>query len=93
MAEDKRDLEVRGASVDEAIDAGLSQLGVARSDVIVEVVDEGGGGFLGIGGRDAIVRLKVLGRPKFEERKTEPVAVEAAEAVTDEAGEDQPCGR
>ncbi|MFN2223225.1 MAG: RNA-binding cell elongation regulator Jag/EloR [Candidatus Promineifilaceae bacterium] len=71
MAADERDLEVTGASVEEAIDQGLAQLGLARGDVIVEVVDEGSGGFLGIGGRDAVVRLKVLGRPRFEEKAPE----------------------
>ena len=80
MAADERDLEVRGSSVDEAIDAGLAQLGVARGDVIVEVVDEGSSGFLGIGGRDAVVRLKVLGRPKFEEKTTRPQQIEKASA-------------
>lgn len=78
MAADERDLEVKGASVEEAIDQGLAQLGVARSDVIVEVVDEGSGGFLGIGGRDAVVRLKVLGRPKFEEQAAEREGTAAA---------------
>jgi spoIIIJ-associated protein len=78
MAADKRDLEVQGASVDEAIDKGLAQLGVARNDVIVEVVDEGSSGFLGIGGRDAVVRLKVLGRPKFEDKAPRKVEVEQA---------------
>jgi len=74
MAADERDLEIHGASVEEAIDKGLAQLGVARNDVIVEVVDEGSAGFLGLGGRDAVVRLKVLGRPRFEEPAAEAAA-------------------
>jgi spoIIIJ-associated protein len=69
MAADERDLEVQGESVDDAIEKGLAQLGVARSDVIVEVVDEGSSGFLGIGGREAVIRLKVLGRPVFEAKQ------------------------
>jgi spoIIIJ-associated protein len=73
MAADERDLEVQGVTVDEAINNGLAQLGVGRSDVIVEVVDEGSSGFLGLGGREAVVRLKVLGQPKFEEPVAEPV--------------------
>ncbi len=89
MAANERDLEVKGASVEEAIDAGLAQLGVARSDVIVEVVDEGSSGFLGIGGRDAVVRLKVLGQPKFEEKTVapEPPAM-AAHGPADIEGEE-----
>ena len=73
MAADERDLEIQGASVEEAIENGLAQLGVERKDVIVEVVDEGSSGFLGLGGRDAMVRLKVLGQPKFEESAAELV--------------------
>ena len=52
-----KNLEVRGQTVEEAVEAGLSQLGLNRSDVIVDVVDEGNKGILGIGARDAIVRL------------------------------------
>lgn len=74
MAADERDLEIQGASVEEAINNGLAQLGVARNDVIVEVVDEGSSGFLGLGGRDAVVRLKVLGQPKFEKPAVEPAS-------------------
>lgn len=81
MAEDRRDLEISGPNVEEAIDKGLAQLGVARNDVIVEVVDEGSGGFLGIGGRDAVVRLKVLGQPKFEEKRIASPVDEPPDAV------------
>jgi spoIIIJ-associated protein len=84
MAADEHDLEVSGASVEKAIDEGLAQLGVARNDVIVEVVDEGGGGFLGIGGRDAVVRLKVLGQPKFEEKPTSAEVKSDSGSVADE---------
>ncbi|UCG22872.1 MAG: protein jag [Chloroflexota bacterium] len=89
MAADERDLEVQGATVEEAIENGLAQLGVARNDVIVEVVEEGSTGFLGLGGRDAVVRLKVLGQPKFAQPATEPapeqVARESEVAVSEPA--------
>lgn len=51
------DLEIRGANVEEAIEKGLAQLGLQRSDVIVDVVDEGSRGILGLGAREAVVRL------------------------------------
>jgi spoIIIJ-associated protein len=52
-------LEVIAATVDEAVAQGLAQLGLAKDAVEVEVLDVGGKGFLGIGGRQARVRLTV----------------------------------
>jgi spoIIIJ-associated protein len=50
-------VEARGTSVEEAIASGLSELGQAREEVDVEVIDEGRRGLLG---RKAHVRLTVL---------------------------------
>jgi spoIIIJ-associated protein len=63
MSQNKREVEVRGADVNAAIDKGLAQLGVGRNDVIIEVVDEGSKGLLGIGSRDAVVRLTSMIAP------------------------------
>ena len=52
-------LEIQGGDVEKAIQAGLAQLNLSREDVEVEVLDEGSSGFLGIGGRDAMVQLRV----------------------------------
>ncbi len=90
MAADERDLEVQGASVDEAIDKGLAQLGAARGDVIVEVVDEGSSGFLGIGGREAVVRLKVLGRPKFGGQPAKPISEDTTADVQETVEDSKP---
>jgi spoIIIJ-associated protein len=57
----ENDLEIRGQTVEEAIEAGLSQLGLDRSDVIIDVIDEGSKGILGIGVREAVVRLVPMG--------------------------------
>ncbi len=46
-------------SVEEAIEMALSELGVSEDMVTVEVLDEGGKGFLGLGGKDASVRVTV----------------------------------
>jgi spoIIIJ-associated protein len=86
MLVEKRELEVRGDNVDKAIEAGLAQLKLSRQDVSIEVLDEGSSGFLGLGGRDAIVRLTVKAKPVVEtkpvqetfEKKPEPTAVTAA---------------
>jgi spoIIIJ-associated protein len=52
-------LEVIAATVDEAVAQGLIQLNLTKDEVDVEVLDAGGKGFLGIGGRQARVRLTV----------------------------------
>ncbi len=77
MSETKREIEVRGPDVESAIEAGLAQLGIGRSDVIIEVVDEGSRGLLGIGSRDAVVRLTPLTVPA---PKPAPAAVAAVPA-------------
>lgn len=59
----KREIEARGADVEKAIEAGLQKLGVSRSEVIIDVVDEGSRGLLGIGSREAVVRLTSLSAP------------------------------
>jgi spoIIIJ-associated protein len=67
----KREVEVRGADVEKAIETGLQKLGVSRSDVIIDVIDEGSRGLLGIGSREAVVRLVSLASPE-PARKPEP---------------------
>jgi spoIIIJ-associated protein len=49
--------DVTAASVDEAIILGLTRLVATRDEVDIEVLDEGSRGFLGIGARDAHVRI------------------------------------
>lgn len=53
----KTTLEVIAQTVEEAIERGLSQLGIQRDAVEVEILDSGSKGFLGLGGRQARVRL------------------------------------
>ncbi|MGC9395030.1 MAG: RNA-binding cell elongation regulator Jag/EloR [Anaerolineae bacterium] len=48
---------VTAASVDEAIILGLTRLMATRDEVDIEVLDEGSHGFLGIGAREASVRI------------------------------------
>ena len=50
-----------GATVDEAIEAALSELGCTKEQVTIEVVEEGTeGGFLGLGRKDAEVKVTVI---------------------------------
>ena len=54
-------LEKIAPNVEEAIAQGLAELGLDQAAVEVEVLDEGSRGLLGIGGRQARVRLTVKG--------------------------------
>jgi spoIIIJ-associated protein len=56
-------IETTGETVEEAIEAGLLELGVRPSEVIVEVLEEPIKGIMGLESRPARVRLEVLARP------------------------------
>lgn len=58
-----RQVETTGRTVEEAIDRALSELGADRDDVEIEVVATGSRGMLGLGARDAIVRVILKDRP------------------------------
>jgi spoIIIJ-associated protein len=53
----KREIEARGSDVEAAISSGLVSLRAGRDEVEIEVLDRGSKGLLGIGARDAVVRL------------------------------------
>ncbi len=46
-----------GKNLDEAINEGLAELGLTREEAEIEIIDEGSKGFLGIGGKEACVRI------------------------------------
>ena len=51
-------VDVSAKTVDEAVEKALAQLGLDRSQVDVEVIKEGRGGILGIGGEEARVVVR-----------------------------------
>ena len=54
----KKSLTKSAKTVDEAVRLALDEIGKDRSEVTVDVIKEGSGGFLGlIGGKDAVVRV------------------------------------
>lgn len=57
--EHRANLEIIAPTVDEAIQKGLDDLGLDLDKVDIQVLDEGGGGLFGLGGRQARVRLVV----------------------------------
>ncbi|MCJ7744345.1 MAG: protein jag [Dehalococcoidales bacterium] len=57
-------LEMRGKTVEEAVQRALHQLGVSRDEVEVSVVREGKSGILGFGAEDAIIQVTPIPKPK-----------------------------
>jgi len=92
MSQQKREFEARAESVEEAIEIGLAALGMKRDEVTVEVLDEGSRGLLGIGSRNATVRLTAVNAPlPPEEPEPEPEpepVVEEVVAVEEEKEEE-----
>jgi spoIIIJ-associated protein len=79
MSQEKTTLEIIAPSVEEAVARGLEQLGLPKDAVAVEVLDNGSRGLLGIGGRQARVRLSL------KEVEAAPV-VSSATSVKPEQG-------
>jgi len=61
MTDSSPSVEIIAPTVEEAVARGAEELGVSADRVLVEVIDEGGPGFLGASPRQARVRLTVLG--------------------------------
>jgi spoIIIJ-associated protein len=66
-------VERSAASVEEALDAALAELGISEQEARVEILQEPRGGFLGLGGQGAIVRVTRI----------------AGSGLTEPAGEDE----
>ena len=78
-----RETEARGPSVEDAVEAALSELGATEQEVRVEVVQEPKGGFLGVGGQEAVVRVRVTAREEIDMDALEEQADTAADFVED----------
>jgi spoIIIJ-associated protein len=72
-------LEVIAPTVEEAIQQGLSQLGLTADAVSVEVLDSGSKGLFGLGGRQVRVLLTV-GAPEVPASKPDPKPAPAKKA-------------
>lgn len=66
--------EQRAKNVNDAIAAALKELGAAEDEVEIEVIDEGAKGFLGIGARDAVVKVSIKGSAASSAKKSEKSA-------------------
>lgn len=76
-------LEIIAPTVEEAIEQGLSQLGLTADAVSVEVLDSGSKGLFGLGGRQVRVLLKV-GSPD------QPASIPDAKPVSAKKAESKP---
>lgn len=56
-------LEMTGKTVDDALEAALKKLNAEKDDVDVEIIDEGSKGFLGIGNKDAKIKVTLRNNP------------------------------
>ncbi len=83
MTLDYVEIEVKAKSVDLAVEAAMQELGVTdRDDIDVQVITEPVKGFLGMGGQDAVVRVKrrPAKRRRTRKRRGErPVSSETTE--------------
>jgi spoIIIJ-associated protein len=57
------EIERSAPSVEEALEAALEELGATEQQVVVQIVQEPRGGFLGVGSQDAVVRVRLKNRP------------------------------
>ncbi len=82
-------VEVRGKSVDIAVEAGLQELGLENAEQAdVEVLQEPERGFLGMGGKDALVRLKA--KPKKRRSRNRSRSKPSSAKSTDTKASGQP---
>lgn len=68
-SDDRKSVEIRAQTVDEAVARGLVRLGgLSRAEVLIEVIEEPRSGLLGFGASDALVRITMLAPGEVPER-------------------------
>ncbi len=90
-SEKKASVEILARTVEEAIDRGLSELGLRRDQVEVEIINPGRSGVLGFGAEEARVRITALPEepalgkelPQREPAVAESLPEEAVEPATE----------
>jgi spoIIIJ-associated protein len=76
------EVERSAPSVEEAIEAALADLGATEQEVVVQIIQEPRSGFLGVGGQEAVVRVRLrASRDESSEEDLEEQAEIAAEFV------------
>jgi len=80
-----RETEKRAASVEEAVEAALRELGVSEQEARIDVIQEPRAGVLGIGAHEAIVRVRLVS-PEPEPEELEEQADSVADFVEELLG-------
>lgn len=93
MASEKNIVELTAATVEQAIDLGLEELGLTRTQVTVEILSHPRPGIFGIGGREAKVRITRLGYVAPEPVKVEEKPAPAKEIKKPEPKLSQPVAK
>ena len=61
-----RSLQISGKNYEAALNDALAQLGLTENDVVVEIIEEGTKGFLGLGAKETILNVKEVFNPARE---------------------------
>ena len=80
--DERTTLEVIAPTVEEALSQGLAQLGLTADAVSFEVLDAGGKGLFGLGGRQVRVRLTVNGPTETKAPQSKKAAEPVSEPVS-----------
>jgi spoIIIJ-associated protein len=80
-----RETEKRAASVEEAVEAALHELGISEQEARVEVLQEPRSGVLGIGSHEAVVRVRAVA-PDVDPESLEDQADTAADFLEELLG-------
>ena len=79
-----REVQGRGPTVEDAVESALAELGATEQEVQIEVIQEPKGGFLGVGGQEAVVRVRLnAGGDEMDLEALEEQADTAADFVED----------
>jgi spoIIIJ-associated protein len=82
-----QEIEKSGASVEEAIESALAELGLSEQEAHIQIVQEPKSGFLGLNPSPAIVRVRPAVTPRAEDQPDE--TTEEADTEVDEEVEEQ----
>jgi spoIIIJ-associated protein len=77
-----QEVEKSAASVEEAIEAALEELGLSEQEAHVEIVQEPRSGFLGLNSQPAVVRVRGVGRIEYEPAELDEQGALAVDFLT-----------